>query len=398
MLSPAIARRRFILVGCVAVTAALFSLTVVLTLGMPSSVVAQENTALESHIVPATGLMTHTVYLPAVLTSPRAPRPLGTVEVVSGASSCDGQTCYEMSVSCSQNSQPESATLKIGDPTGSPHIGTIIFMPGWTGTYFWDETFSFALQNEHIPENARISTQAVQNNHRIIDNLRAAGYRTVQIKWHRTWWEAEKGAETGLANLACNPATLMQWVYDNVHTGQEQVPFCATGHSNGATEVSHSLVQYGLADILDGVVLESGPNWTDVEHACLQQDVAYQEIFARDDERANIDASLGYIQELRKQGPCFKRNPMYREELDHMNIVSTEWNYVFPHTMISFIMGGNDETTTAAQADLFHDTLSSGGTPYLSRQVVPGAPHFVTSTTAGAQAVENAIRNACQIH
>jgi hypothetical protein len=57
-----------------------------------------------------------------------------------------------------------------------------------------------------------------------------------------------------------------------------------------------------------------------------------------------------------------------------------------------------DTTKTRKQGELFYDRLLLELTPLLYQEVVNGAPHEVTSTPQGAQALENAIRNGCTLH
>ena len=90
-----------------------------------------------------------------------AQRPLGEVKLVSGPSNCDGYDCYELEVSSPLLAETDKALLTVGEPKTSPSRGTIMFLSGGNGTALWVN------RSEHAM--------------RIIDELRATGFRTVQI-------------------------------------------------------------------------------------------------------------------------------------------------------------------------------------------------------------------------
>ena len=78
------------------------------------------------------------------------------------------------------------------------------------------------------------------------------------------------------------------------------------------------------------------------------------------------------------------------------SLVSRMWDYYFPQMEIRFIMGEADQSITAKQAAHFHAKLLEKGSPQITWEVVPETPHFVTSTQAGAQSLEDALINSCQ--
>ena len=63
---------------------------------------------------------------------------------------------------------------------------------------------------------------------------------------------------------------------------------------------------------------------------------------------------------------------------------------------MAFIIGGEDTTTTAEQGAYFYKKLRQVGSPNTSWEVIPGAPHFVTSTPEGAQAIQQSLLSNCQ--
>lgn len=327
---------------------------------------------------------------------PTYPLPLGTVNLLSGPTVCGNESCYQIEVSCASVSRPEQATLKVGEPVSNTvEAGTILFATGWIGNYYWDEAVLVNLQLQRLSLAGLDPAQATGNNLDILNNLRAAGFRTVQLKWQRNWFEAETGHVEGMANLACKPATVTRWVYDNLHLQGEALPYCATGHSNGASEMAFGLTHYGLSDILSAVVLESGPNWSYIDHACLHDDAKYSNLHADQGERNTIDWGFGFPSD--GTGACAVQDVTFRDTFRSASLVTNGWQYAYPHTMVAFVFGGDDNTTTAAQGQVYYDRLLRQGTPHLSMQVVSGAPHFVTTTTDGAQAMQSTLLTECAL-
>ena len=181
------------------------------------------------------GLLLATV-LGAVPAAAQVPRPTGTVDVTAGPVACDGQECYDMTVSCPEVAAPAKERLKVG---GTAEKGTILFASSGFGTDLYEG------QGQEKP--------------RILNDLRTAGFQTVQLQWAENWFGGSPGAEEGFVRLACRSATVAQWVHDNVHPPSESAAMCATGHSGGAAQVSYMLSHYGLEDILSLVVPTGGP-------------------------------------------------------------------------------------------------------------------------------------------
>lgn len=342
------------------------------------------------------------VFLPLIQVAyPPAPLPLGKVVVIAGAQPCEQGQCYELEVSCPEISRSERATLMVGGPNGPAARGTVLFASGWTGSYPWaysEVDFKQVEQAQVIPSEATLGS-----NRAIIDTLRTAGFRTVQIVWARNWFEAERGHAEGMANLACKPATVTRWVYDNLHDDRPTTAFCATGHSNGASQFAYGLTFYGVADLLDYVVLESGPNWSRIDAACIKDDDGeddggdggddLDDLYAEDGERRTIDWGFGFASD--GSGPCARSRTAYRSQFQAASVAYGLHTYKYPHTKILFLFGEEDETTTRAQGEVFYDTLKDSGSPWIERLEIDDADHFVTDSPEGAAAMQNALLNDC---
>src|SRR5262249_54011923 len=140
------------------------------------------------------------------------PRELGKVDILSGPVQCGDATCYEIRITCPEVAAPARARLKVVAPSSTSPRGTILFTTGNLGTTLYEET-------------------AAGETRRILADLSAAGFRTVQLQWIDPWLFASSGKEEGHVRLACRPATVARWVHDHLHQSPPSTAFCATGNS-----------------------------------------------------------------------------------------------------------------------------------------------------------------------
>ena len=292
------------------------------------------------------------------------PLPLGSLTVTTGPYTCTGQQCYDVQIQCPQVAQAIGATLRVGEPTAQPERGTLVFFTGWVGTSFLEEWGT-----------------EVQ---RILADLRATGYRTVQVKWSNTWFQAANNEPAGFARLACRPATVAQWSITKWRQPDVQRPVCVYGHSNGATAVAFLLARYGLADVLSAAMMDGGPNFTRLDAACLQDDPQYSALWYSENQRSSVDWSFGYP--TAKTGPCSKQDVTWRPQFQETSVALGPWQFVYPRTMVHFIFGELDQTQTRAHGEYFYQTLAGFHPPLLGREVVPGVGHEVVSLWDGADA------------
>ena len=289
------------------------------------------------------GLLLATV-LVAVPATAQVSRSTGTVDVTAGPVECDGQECYDITVSCPAVAAPAPARLKVG---GTSEKGTILFVTGGPGTDLYE------IQPEKL---------------RILDDIRTAGFQTVQLQWTTdSWSTGSPGAEEGFLRLSCRPATVLQWVHDNLHIQNESTALCATGHSGGASQISYMLSHYGLEDILSLVVPTGGPPMARVDLMCSADNPnAVKNV---------MDVSLGlHSGDLNAagSGPCARVDPAFIERFRLDSVASGEGDYVHPQTLVWFVFEGIDNSGAVAQGELYHDLLVSEGSPLVRKDVVPG--------------------------
>jgi len=319
------------------------------------------------------------IYLP--LARLDIPFRLGNALLQNGPLLCEiptNQFCYLLEITCPDLAQNALATLKVGNSLAQTDKGTIIFFSGYTGESYWEGR----------------STEA----QRIIQELRTAGFRTVQLRWANNWWNGAKKMSEGHARLACRPATVTRWVFDNLHS--PDTAFCAEGWSNGASALSYTLVQYNLFVLLSSVVFESGPNWSRLDHGCIQDDPTYSSLFYGRNHRKIIDMAFGYPENPQQgeEGPCFYMDASFRGEFMQASVLNDSYIYSFPNTDISFLFGGQDQTLTKAHGVYFYTALTQAGTPNLYYTELSGASHDIVLQPFGADTVRDELINHCKLH
>jgi hypothetical protein len=343
-----------------------------------ANIYSQENNSLKIYSLnePIVQPLTSTfqVYVPIIISPPPVPRQLGTVNVLAGPYQCDNKKCYDIQIDCPDLLLPIDATLRIGEPAGLPSQGTILFATGWDGTWYWGWGGEAA---------------------RILGELQAANYRTVELKWASNWWSGAQGKLEGHARLACRPATVARWVYDNLNEQSPKTAFCAAGNSNGASQLSYTMAQYGLADIFSAVELDGGPNWARLDQACFHDDPAYQSLWYDKTERQNTDMAFGYPQN--DGGPCAIQDVNFRGQFEEASLAFGNWLYIYPKTMVWFLFGELDQTITKAHGLYFYNQLLKSGSPLVNMDVITDTDHIVSDTAQGANKIRDIFINECHL-
>lgn len=194
------------------------------------------------------------------------PLPLGTVTQftennpptycppgLNNSSPLHGATCYTATVASCPSHQTGvtipalNATVAVSTP--DPWNGGTIFMHGGgTGEDYFDATY-------------KGQTYATQYYN--------AGFQVVQMAWAGNWSDNTSDPPvTAMKYQACRPATLLNYVYANVHGGATTGGMCAQGHSAGSAAMAYALAWYGAGSYLNDVVLSSGPVYANIEAGC----------------------------------------------------------------------------------------------------------------------------------
>lgn len=302
--------------------------------------------------------------------------PLGTVEVISGPDGCKGGECWELEVTCKKLEEPATATLRVREPPSSAMPrGTILFTTGGGGRQLWVSAYG------------RPARKA-------LSELQRDGFRTVELEWHQRWLNGAPGALEGQHKLACRPATVAHWIYDNLHDG-EALPYCATGNSGGSAQIAYTMSHYKGKKIFSAIVPSGGPPMGRIDRGCLEEqdpDVAGPMIYG-DGSRQTIDFSFGFYEQ---DGPCVNSDESFRRKLKKASVAARKKKkYVFKNTLVWFVFGAEDTSSAVGQGLLFFDKLEKAGTPLLGMSVAPNTPHPVPSTQDGADMIRDLLLEGC---
>ena len=254
-------------------------------------------------------------------------RPRGTVSgVTDDACPTDSPAsarCFLATVSCPGIADIRASLRQVGPVS----TGTVVLTTGGLSTTFYRGGIT------------------VSN---LMDALVGEGWSTVEIAWASPGlWEGPVGAQT----LACRSASLIRWVYDSLHQSRTQLPFVATGTSNGAGQIAFALSYYDLWTYLDAAVLTSGPPFCP---ACCPGCVT---------------------------SAAAKTEPF----------MSGSTRMAYPRTMTTILLGANDTLPNVVEnAKKYYAAISTAK----SLQVLAGVDHALPQAPAGAEAILAAIRAA----
>lgn len=298
---------------------------------------------------------------------------LGTLrQSVAVASDCPPNSiCQSIEVTCPGVTGVAPAVVAVASPEGAPR-GVVLFTSGAAGT-------GWALRSG--------------DRQLLFDDLLADGFKVVQLAWATNWLESSPGNDAGTARLGCRPATVVKWVHEThflplgiARSSTGRCGFCITGNSGGASQSSYPLSHYDLESILDAVIPTGGPPHAALSKACLRKpgEEAY---WFPDDTRHFIDRGFGFFD---GDGPCFRSDPSFTERWIEASIATGGIDYEHPRTRLHFLVGENDRGMQGPASD-YVARLRSGGSPWVTHEIVPNTGHSTTNTTEGRAALRAAI-------
>lgn len=299
----------------------------------------------------------------------------GSVEIVEDLHTCpddNSRNCIKLNIACEEVYNNIDLTLYIAEPS-SAYLGTVTFHSGSGGKGFW------------APADKPDAQQAMQE-------VLAAGYRTVEVKWGNDGWLAGSSQyEEGVTKLSCRPATALKWIHDNLYSAPNDTEaFCATGNSGGSVQISEALINYGLDKYLDLVIPTAGPGLGRIDEGCMNPASEYYLI----GQTSIFDKSYGYYN---IQGPCTLSDEAYLERFVYDSLALGERDFYHPQTMIYNLVGAEDVgTVTNVQSQLVYDRWVADETPYKHREVLEGVGHGVQSSQTGANRIKEIIINSCR--
>ncbi len=277
-------------------------------------------------------------------------------------------TCHRAEVIC-EGLDPIELTMLVGrPPEGTPVRGVVTFSSGTGGTTFYNAAIAQALVDE--------------------------GFITIRRRWSYDWVTGPGG----MRRSSCRFTTMMSWLRSRDWT--EGKPLCATGNSGGATEISYGLSAQSLGAVLDLAVVTGGPPMGRVDLGCLGgaawesqcHNLVPSGACPVEDLRCGYGpAAMSLIDSAYEGTPCADAATSGdTETLEQDSVVSPLGLYDYPQTLVHVIQGNQDCSEAAPLGMLYAEAVTS-------EKVVEWveAPHGVFQSSAGKQAIRDAILEGC---
>jgi len=287
--------------------------------------------------------------------------PLGTISPLAGGdSTCPaGFTCRGLKVTCPGT--PQVATFYATRLTVNP-VGTVIFFTGGAGTTYWSSA------NEFLPS--------------FVNDLIALRYNVLQVRWKSEWEASARGLNSGIAKLACRPATMISYLHKTFQPATSRL--IITGNSGGASQVSYPLAYYGLDQIVDVMIPTGGPPHSALQKSCMQN--AGEDGYWFDaGRRSRIDNAFGFFS---ANGPCYLRDGRYIPRWTAESVAYGGTDYFYDNTRVHMIIGAKDRIQVIASD--YEQKLTDSGTPVVL-EILPNVGHDIFDYSLGRDALFSAI-------
>ena len=298
---------------------------------------------------------------------PEGPRrELGRITTAPSAEPCPSSSCLSFEVESDDLVESASGRIVVSEPVGDIR-GTVVSFSGGGGT-------------------------GLSGNEQTMIAWSEAGFRLVRIQWEKNWWEGASETE-GFAALACRPATVTNWVADNlVDDGQ---PLCVEGGSGGAGQVAYGLTHYGLEDRISLAVPWTGFWMGRIDLGCLDNDPRNAELHYGDQARRAIDLSYGFSAD--EDGPCFRRDEALRSAFAEASL-SVDADLYYPNTLVWHVLAGADQVGALGQGLTYYDAMLRAGSPQVRGDVLSGLGHGLAGPTdAGILKIRDVVMHECVV-
>lgn len=295
-----------------------------------------------------------------------------------GKSSCDGQTCYEVAVSCDGLAE-RHAQVRRFDGKGSR--GTVVFSTGGSGRGRYNK---------------------LEQRRRTQNELIKAGFEVFQIEWlgDEGWLTGVWGS--GFSRATCAYAEVLRWIVAERARNSEVV--CAQGNSGGSIQSGYGLAVHGLEDLLDMVIMSGGPPVTRLDDYCFGDLEALRERRPPPEPRrlastgrTLVDQALGWhgvgdhCKRIDEVPPGEAIELAQRDSLVSPSAGVTR-DFDYPHTKVNFVESVDDRA--AAQGRIYFDAVQSAKAWY----EFPGDFHRIDDTEAGASKIVELFETECRAH
>jgi hypothetical protein len=194
-----------------------------------------------------------------------------------------------------------------------------------------------------------------------VDQYSANNLLQVFVDW-ATDWELTKSV--GIKAAACRPATIMKWIFDNVHTGGHTAPFCGQGHSGGSGQLGYALAQYGMGDYFDYVNELSGPPFARIDLGCDGDAPQTASVCGVDDPTHLPPSLMDPWERIAQPLTCGAQGvPAAELERWKNDSITIGGVYNYPNTEVQFFDCTYKATGVTAMAQIYFNTISQAEGP-----------------------------------
>lgn len=279
--------------------------------------------------------------------------------------------CFNLNVSC-PGIAAILANVKFSKASGSPK-GTVILQTGGGATEFYESDFQGGGAS-------------------VIRDVLSSGFSTAQISWpgNKGWLLGPGGPR----KLSCRFATASKWIYDNLHQGSTNSPFCATGNSGGAGAIAESMAHYGLASILDAAILSGGPVFSRVDKGCFQESATHLSPCGDRLSVAYSDANLSTLDGTYQNNTCSSKREANRQTLLNDSQLSADGVKTFPTTSVHIVVGDGDKGSGPGQGLEWANNISASSK---TLDCAKDSIHAIAKTPGGAEHITRDIVSSCRL-
>jgi hypothetical protein len=232
----------------------------------------------------------------------------------------------------------------------------------------------------------------------VVQNVEAANYEAVELTFGAPFsdgpgWQYDVSG-MGVRAASCRYASVVAWVNSQMNGA----PVCATGNSGGAGLIGEGLAHYDLGDYLKFAEMTSGPPFSRLDYACLDNIPAEAEYCSGTDIGMGLAVSdaQDFIDPAYPGPWCSSslEDHSTEHEADFLqdSVDSTDAVLDYPKTTIRFLFGGLD-TTSAIRQGLYYQSQIQQQTTYAC---IKEATHSMPDSLDAAQMISTDLITNCR--